>query len=101
MPSWIKDEESWEKAKKQARKQGQSGNYAYTMSIFKKISGYKPKDEKKITKKKSKVKKSMFYFDKIAQEHNKSKVNKYKNMLEKAKGHKKEQIIDVLRILEK
>lgn len=32
------DEEKWEEAKKQAEKEGHAGNYAYIMSIYKKMA---------------------------------------------------------------
>ncbi len=43
MPSNIvktaNDERLWEKAKRQAKKEGQSGNYAYINGIFQKMKG--------------------------------------------------------------
>lgn len=34
-----KDEEKWERAKRQAEEQGEGGNYAYIMSIYKNMAG--------------------------------------------------------------
>lgn len=39
MPVWVTDETKWEKAKKQAEKQGRSGDYAYITGIYKKMGG--------------------------------------------------------------
>lgn len=59
MPAGVvetkKDEEAWKMAKKQAKKQGQEDNYAYIMSIYKKMTGYEAGDiEKERDKKKKK-----------------------------------------------
>lgn len=47
-----KDEEAWEQAKEQAKEQGQKNNYAYIMSIYKKMTGYEAGDVKKKKRKK-------------------------------------------------
>jgi len=49
-----KDEEAWEQAKEQAKEQGQKNNYAYIMSIYKKMTGYEAGDVEKKKKKKKK-----------------------------------------------
>lgn len=43
MPAFVKDEAAWEKAKKRAADEGQAGNYAYIMGIYKKMTGQKAK----------------------------------------------------------
>ena len=41
MPSWVKDHESWAKAKRLAEKQDKSGDYAYVTGIYKRMVDHK------------------------------------------------------------
>ena len=47
MPSWMRktDEPHWEAAKSRAAAEGHEGDYAYTVSIFKKMAHYVPKKD--------------------------------------------------------
>jgi hypothetical protein len=51
MPSSVvktkEQEKKWKLAKKRAKEEGQEDNYAYIMSIYKKMTGYESKDESK------------------------------------------------------
>lgn len=39
MPSWVTDDDKWEKAKKAAAEQGRAGDYAYVTGIYKQMGG--------------------------------------------------------------
>lgn len=47
MPSWVKDEDKWKKAKKAAAKQGREDDYRYITGIYKQMGGRMKKTDLK------------------------------------------------------
>ena len=80
MPSWVLDEDKWEKAKKVAKKQGRSGDYDYITGIYKQMKG-------RIKKKVIKAQDNGMYRLQLPQE-----VSNLKKILSKTMPQKKESL---------